>query len=147
MSSSKTAERTTSQLRIAICAVKSNFTLLHLHTRGNEHLLFYFSSSLFKPHILFRPLFHQEWLWPVGYYLRARLHFARDKEDEARNIKKILSRHFIHIETNSWMGLPELTNSNGSYCRDSCSIQAWSISTLLDVLFDLHECSNCVSST
>lgn len=73
----------------------------------------------------------------MGYFLRAKLIFAEDQSVEMRNIQKILSRHYEFIENNVWMGLPELTNSNGSYCRDSCRTQAWSIGTILDALYDM----------
>ena len=56
---------------------------------------------------------------------------------EVRKIQKILAPHFEFIENDVWMGLPELTNSNGSHCRDSCRTQAWSIATLLDALYDV----------
>lgn len=69
--------------------------------------------------------------------MRARLIFADDRAEEIRSIQKILSRHYEFIENDVWMGLPELTNSNGSYCRDSCRTQAWSIATLLDALYDI----------
>lgn len=85
---------------------------------------------------------YQEWLWPVGYYLRARFNFAEDVDAEVVNIKRILSRHYSYIMSDKWMGLPELTNSNGSHCRDSCTTQAWSVATLLDVLFHLHRAMN-----
>lgn len=74
----------------------------------------------------------------MGYYLRARFTFAQNKKEEERKIRKILSRHFEHIQSSPWMGLPELTNSNGSTCHDSCGHQAWSVSSLLDVLYDLN---------
>lgn len=49
------------------------------------------------------------------------------------------SRH--HIQNDPWAGLPELTNKNGEYCRDSCNTQAWSASTLLDFLEEVHKLS------
>jgi glycogen debranching enzyme len=82
-------------------------------------------------------MYFQEWLWPVGYFLRAKLIFSDDKQNEIKNIQKIMSRHYQFIENDPWMGLPELTNSNGSYCRDSCRTQAWSIATILDALYDI----------
>ncbi|XP_077266299.1 glycogen debranching enzyme-like isoform X3 [Temnothorax americanus] len=89
--------------------------------------------------------YHQgpEWVWPIGYFLRARLHFALlidDKDALFRTIDStdaIISRHFIEASTNHWRGLPELTNKDGSYCKDSCRTQAWSASVILEVLHDL----------
>lgn len=49
------------------------------------------------------------------------------------------SRH--HIQNDPWAGLPELTNKNGENCRDSCNTQAWSASTLLDFLEEVHKMS------
>ena len=82
----------------------------------------------------------QEWLWPLGYYLRARIHFSHDPLKESKEIEQLLGPHLDHLQSSPWFGLPELTNSNGSFCRDSCSIQAWSLSTLLDALYDLENC-------
>lgn len=82
--------------------------------------------------------YHQgpEWLWPTGFYLRARLIFGQKlgKLNEVqKEIWHILTAHLKEIRTSSWRGLPELTNENGSYCRDSCRTQAWSVATILEV--------------
>ncbi|KAF9462976.1 glycoside hydrolase family 13 protein [Collybia nuda] len=85
-----------------------------------------------------------EWGWPLGYFLRAFLHFAtRTGSDE--DIKKTLYRlHQIllgprhHIQNDPWAGIPELTNECGQFCGDSCPTQAWSASTLLDFLEVVH---------
>ncbi|KAJ3611144.1 hypothetical protein NHX12_021160 [Muraenolepis orangiensis] len=88
--------------------------------------------------------YHQgpEWLWPVGYFLRAKLYFAKKMgpeiyESTVHMVKNILSQHSVHLERSSWKGLPELTNENGQYCPFSCETQAWSIATVLEVLYDL----------
>lgn len=75
----------------------------------------------------------------MGYFLRARLYFASligGKEELCRTIEStetIISRHFIEASTNHWRGLPELTNKDGEYCKDSCRSQAWSAASILEV--------------
>lgn len=90
--------------------------------------------------------YHQgpEWVWPVGYFLRAKLHFANELGKETLKqtvsfIQGFFSNHHIHLEKSVWKGLPELTNCNGKWCRDSCEIQAWSNATILEVLYDLEK--------
>ncbi|KAJ1956927.1 bifunctional 4-alpha-glucanotransferase/amylo-alpha-1,6-glucosidase, partial [Linderina pennispora] len=94
--------------------------------------------------------YHQgpEWLWPTGYYLAAQLEFMRhavsqrstgDKATHAlRTIFHELHAHMValkhHIANAPYAGLPELTNRDGSYCRDSCETQAWSSACLLMAL-------------
>ncbi|KAF7223093.1 glycogen debranching enzyme isoform X2 [Nothobranchius furzeri] len=88
--------------------------------------------------------YHQgpEWLWPVGYFLRAKLYFAKLLGEEAYTrtvtlVKNVLSRHYTHLERSPWKGLPELTNEDGRHCPFSCETQAWSLATVLEVLYDL----------
>ncbi|KAI5477588.1 glycogen debranching enzyme, glycoside hydrolase family 13 protein [Pseudohyphozyma bogoriensis] len=90
--------------------------------------------------------YHQgpEWVWPIGYFLRAFLIFdtkvGKGKEDVREtyhHIYRILSRHRAFMASDPWAGLPELTNENGQECYDSCRTQAWSSSTILDVLDDI----------
>ncbi|KAI5984314.1 glycoside hydrolase family 13 protein [Pisolithus albus] len=87
-----------------------------------------------------------EWGWPLGYFLRAYLYFdtrvGEGKDDPTTTLHRLhraLLQPRNHIQTDAWAGLPELTNENGAFCRDSCNTQAWSASTMLDFLEDVHE--------
>ncbi|KAH9839825.1 glycoside hydrolase family 13 protein [Rhodofomes roseus] len=94
--------------------------------------------------------YHQgpEWGWPLGYFLRAYLYFdvlvGSGKTDITETLHR-LHRYVLtsrrHILNDPWAGLPELTNKDGQYCPDSCNTQAWSASTLLDFLEDVHKLS------
>ncbi|KAK9694016.1 bifunctional 4-alpha-glucanotransferase/amylo-alpha-1,6-glucosidase [Basidiobolus ranarum] len=88
--------------------------------------------------------YHQgpEWVWIFGYYLKAYFTYKlkNTKEDVNELIYTILRDLIPHkkeIETSKWAGIPELTNSNGSFCAGSCPTQAWSTGSLLDVLREL----------
>lgn len=92
--------------------------------------------------------YHQgpEWVWPVGFVLRAMLHFSRLLPGNMATttvdfIKTYLSAHNLHINTSSWKSLPELTNKDGMTCFDSCPAQAWSIGCILEVMYDLEKLS------
>ncbi|KAL0096646.1 glycogen debranching enzyme [Phycomyces blakesleeanus] len=82
--------------------------------------------------------YHQgpEWIWPLGYYLRSVYIF---NAMPPQSIARILRAHREEIATNPWRGLAELTNKNGEKCWDSCDTQAWSASTLLDLLQGMIE--------
>ncbi|XP_064607423.1 glycogen debranching enzyme-like isoform X2 [Liolophura sinensis] len=93
--------------------------------------------------------YHQgpEWIWPVGYFLRAKLHIAKILESSQPGlleetimfVKTTLTRHYEEIMRSPWQSLPELTNSDGKFCYDSCPAQAWSVATILEVLYDLEQ--------
>jgi glycogen debranching enzyme len=87
-----------------------------------------------------------EWGWPLGYFLRAYLHFdtqygrgKRDPKETLHYLHRLLLPPRKHIQNDPWAGIPELTNENGGYCPDSCNTQAWSASTLLDFLEEVHQ--------
>uniref|UniRef100_A0A0B7B7G7 Glycogen debranching enzyme C-terminal domain-containing protein n=1 Tax=Arion vulgaris TaxID=1028688 RepID=A0A0B7B7G7_9EUPU len=91
--------------------------------------------------------YHQgpEWVWPVGFFLRAKLYFAGKLEAQRPGllektklyVNSVLCKHYEEILNNPWQGLPELTNSNGQYCAGSCRTQAWSAGTILETMYDL----------
>jgi len=94
--------------------------------------------------------YHQgpEWGWPLGYFLRAYLYFdskyGEGQEDISitlHHIYGVLRAPRAYIRNDPWAGLPELTNKDGAFCYDSCATQAWSASTILDVLEDINELS------
>ncbi|XP_026190855.1 glycogen debranching enzyme [Cyclospora cayetanensis] len=91
--------------------------------------------------------YHQgpEWVWPLGYFLEAKRLFFDDSGAPAkgptsphsgvstaarRTLLSYLKKHRDYIRTDVWRSLPELTNHSGTYCRDSCQAQAWSVGTL-----------------
>ncbi|XP_050557040.1 glycogen debranching enzyme isoform X2 [Spodoptera frugiperda] len=87
--------------------------------------------------------YHQgpEWVWPLGFYLRARLAFAQQAGRHARTLASAyaaLAPLLAELRTSPWRGLPELTNAGGAYCSDSCRTQAWSSATVLEALHDLQ---------
>ncbi|KII87207.1 glycoside hydrolase family 13 protein [Plicaturopsis crispa FD-325 SS-3] len=86
-----------------------------------------------------------EWGWPLGYFLRAYLYFdtrvgvgKKDASQTLHHLHRVLLTPRRHLQNDPWAGIPELTNKDGAYCSDSCNTQAWSASTLLDFLQDVH---------
>ncbi|CAI2359529.1 unnamed protein product [Moneuplotes crassus] len=77
-----------------------------------------------------------EWVWPLGYYLIARIIFFEKKDQQ---IMKYLIPHQHHLYSSPWMSLPELTNEAGGYCEDSCHAQAWSIGTIFEAIHKANE--------
>lgn len=81
--------------------------------------------------------------------MRAKLQFSSSFGGKAEFtktldfVKRVMSKHFYAIQKSKWKGLPELTNKDGAYCKDSCVVQAWSHATLLDVLYEMDSlCTN-----
>lgn len=94
--------------------------------------------------------YHQgpEWLWIYGYFIRAfaQLHF---REIDRCNVESCVPSGYLQqllwnriighkkwLESTEWAGLTELTNKDGSFCKDSSPTQAWSSSCLLDMYLD-----------
>jgi glycogen debranching enzyme len=62
----------------------------------------------------------------------------QDAKQTLHYLHYLLLEQRKHLEQDVWRGLPELTNENGVFCKDSCPTQAWSASTLLDFLAVVH---------
>ncbi|KAL4701918.1 hypothetical protein ACJJTC_018688 [Scirpophaga incertulas] len=87
--------------------------------------------------------YHQgpEWVWPLGYYLRARLAFAHENGKFARTVAAAyatLAPAARELRDSPWRGLPELTNAGGAPCAHSCRTQAWSSACVNEALADLE---------
>ncbi|OAX84920.1 glycogen debranching enzyme [Emergomyces africanus] len=103
--------------------------------------------------------YHQgpEWVWPLGYFLRALLKFeilrrrtigrgdecGETEKGEANGIEGAFQLVSSRLEgckrmivQSGWKGLTELTDGGGGFCADSCPTQAWSSACLLDLYFD-----------
>lgn len=78
----------------------------------------------------------------MGAYIESILKFSKTDlklhSEIQREIKQILSVHWSFINSSVWKSLPELTNKNGAHCPASCSAQAWSLATILNVLEKLE---------
>ncbi|KAI9096955.1 glucanotransferase domain of glycogen debranching enzyme-domain-containing protein, partial [Phlyctochytrium arcticum] len=96
--------------------------------------------------------YHQgpEWVYPLGFFLRAYLYFNTRAEgyDPSKvehvkaTIQRILLKHKEHIldsQKSPWAGLPELTNENGAFCSGSCPTQAWSGALLTELMSELGD--------
>lgn len=97
--------------------------------------------------------YHQgpEWVWCMGYFLRAFLYFDilhKQNQSKCSEIDKMITLQQIYrrlegnrhwIRKSDWFGLPELTNRDGAFCGDSCATQAWSSSTLIDIFQDVAD--------
>ena len=81
-----------------------------------------------------------EWVWPLGYFIRALQIFGvyNSNEDRIFHAMKLLINSRNHIIDSPWMSIPELTNSEGKFCPNSCPAQAWSVATLLDGLYEAY---------
>lgn len=77
----------------------------------------------------------------VGYYLRACLYYFKDNSEERTEIIRLVKKHlgklYDKMNSSDWKLLPELTNRNGEECYFSCAAQAWSMATIIEVLYDL----------
>ncbi|KLJ07169.1 hypothetical protein EMPG_17339 [Blastomyces silverae] len=99
--------------------------------------------------------YHQgpEWVWPLGYFLRALLRFkilsqrsgggeggekgkGSGREETFQLVSSRLEGCKRMIVESGWKGLTELTHGGGGFCADSCPTQAWSSACLLDLYYD-----------
>lgn len=74
----------------------------------------------------------------MGFFLRAYFHFSKTASEDSRQfIMSVLSAHLVEMQQSHFRGIPELTNSKGSFCPGSNPIQAWSMSCILEALNDV----------
>lgn len=74
-----------------------------------------------------------EWVWPVGYFFRASMRFRRGITPRMKQMLAVIRKEQLE----SWAcGLPELTQKDGAFCPDGCPNQAWSVSAVIDLLYD-----------
>ena len=73
-------------------------------------------------------------MWVKGYYEMAKLQLEGAVLGQDNEIEIIGYLEEIMVK-NGYRGLPELTNEDGRYCKDSCSTQAWSGGTLLEYFY------------
>ncbi|CAF3847295.1 unnamed protein product [Rotaria sp. Silwood1] len=84
-----------------------------------------------------------EWLWLTGYYIRSKLYWSKEQNDQyiyddtIKHIRKLISLHMDLFNSSDWKGLPELTNSNGQLSYYSSYVHSCSCATFLEALYDL----------
>ncbi|CAK1603726.1 unnamed protein product [Parnassius mnemosyne] len=101
------------------------------------------SNNSDDPNVAHGYNYHQgpEWVWPLGFYLRARLAFAQENGVYAKTVAAsyaALAPLVSELRASPWRGVPELCNAGGAYCADSCRSQAWSSGTALEALHELE---------
>jgi glycogen debranching enzyme len=62
---------------------------------------------------------------------------SRQAKETVFELHRMMLPHKAQLETSPWAGLAELTNLDGAICVDACQSQAWSSSTLLDLMHDI----------
>jgi glycogen debranching enzyme len=86
--------------------------------------------------------YHQgpEWVWPLGFFLRAFMRFSlqskttpEERTETFQQVTRRLQGCMKQIDESPWAGLTELTNLDGAVCGDSCPTQAWSAGCLVDL--------------
>lgn len=78
-----------------------------------------------------------EWVWGYGYFLKALIEVSKDKPIYPKErLMSYLANHARFITKSEWLSIPEMTNQNGEYCQFSCTSQAWSIATIIEVCYD-----------
>eukprot|EP01022_Parablepharisma_sp_SALTPOND_P008156 TRINITY_DN135298_c0_g1_i1.p1 TRINITY_DN135298_c0_g1~~TRINITY_DN135298_c0_g1_i1.p1 ORF type:complete len:1666 (-),score=190.28 TRINITY_DN135298_c0_g1_i1:86-5026(-) len=79
-----------------------------------------------------------EWVWPIGYFLRA-LSFFRQQDSVGaleERVMRVLECHRKHILSSPWMSLPEITDAHNQVNPFGCPAQAWSVATVIEAIYD-----------